>query len=436
MRNLLFLTILISASASFCQPPLLNAAFQEPNSGADTDKISNRSVSSWTQWRGPDRTGIVTDARLAQLSSLEGLDQRWHVDLAESYSGPIIAEGKVFVTETKDKKTEVVRALDVATGKEIWAVEWPGSMSVPFFAKSNGDWIRATPIYDEGRLFVPGMLDVLVCLDAKDGKEIWRVDFAQALNSERPAFGNVPSPLIDGEFLYTQSGNALVKLNKKTGEIVWNSLPQAQDMMSGGAFSSPVLATIAGARQLVVQTRLELAGVDPENGNVLWKQEVPTFRGMNILTPVVVGDRVFTSTYQGGSFYFEISQTSGNWQVKELWKNRQQAYMSSPVIIDNHVYMHLRNQRVTCINLETGKDVWVSEGFGKYWSMIAAGNRILALDETGKLYLLNANAEKFEILDQREVSKQSTWAHLGLCNDQIFVRELKGLSVFQFPTQK
>jgi outer membrane protein assembly factor BamB len=242
--------------------------------------------------------------------------------------------------------------------------------------------------------------------------------------------------LIDGEFLYTQSGNALVKLNKKTGEIVWNSLPQAQDMMSGGAFSSPVLATIAGARQLVVQTRLELAGVDPENGNVLWKQEVPTFRGMNILTPVVVGDRVFTSTYQGGSFYFEISQTSGNWQVKELWKNRQQAYMSSPVIIDNHVYMHLRNQRVTCINLDTGKDVWVSEGFGKYWSMIAAGNRILALDETGKLYLLNANAEKFEILDQREVSKQSTWAHLGLCNDQIFVRELKGLSVFQFPTQK
>jgi outer membrane protein assembly factor BamB len=414
----------------------LNGAFQEPSSGADTDKNSNRSVSSWTQWRGPDRTGIVTDARLAQLSSLEGLDQRWHVDLAESYSGPIIAEGKVFVTETKDKKTEVVRALDVATGKEIWAVEWPGSMSVPFFAKSNGDWIRATPIYDEGRLFVPGMLDVLVCLDAKDGKEIWRVDFAQALNSERPPFGNVPSPLIDGEFLYTQSGNALVKLNKKTGEIVWNSLPQAQDMMSGGAFSSPVLATIAGARQLVVQTRLELAGVDPENGNVLWKQEVPTFRGMNILTPVVVGDRVFTSTYQGGSFYFEISQTSGNWQVKELWKNRQQAYMSSPVIIDNHVYMHLRNQRVTCINLDTGKDVWVSEGFGKYWSMIAAGNRILALDETGKLYLLNANAEKFEILDQREVSKQSTWAHLGLCNDQIFVRELKGLSVFQFPTQK
>jgi outer membrane protein assembly factor BamB len=436
VRNLLFLTILLSASASFCQTPLLNGAFQEPSSGADTDKNSNRSVSSWTQWRGPDRTGIVTDARLAQLSSLEGLDQRWHVDLAESYSGPIIAEGKVFVTETKDKKTEVVRALDVATGKEIWAVEWPGSMSVPFFAKSNGDWIRATPIYDEGRLFVPGMLDVLVCLDAKDGKEIWRVDFAQALNSERPPFGNVPSPLIDGEFLYTQSGNALVKLNKKTGEIVWNSLPQAQDMMSGGAFSSPVLATIAGARQLVVQTRLELAGVDPENGNVLWKQEVPTFRGMNILTPVVVGDRVFTSTYQGGSFYFEISQTSGNWQVKELWKNRQQAYMSSPVIIDNHVYMHLRNQRVTCINLDTGKDVWVSEGFGKYWSMIAAGNRILALDETGKLYLLNANAEKFEILDQREVSKQSTWAHLGLCNDQIFVRELKGLSVFQFPTQK
>ncbi len=397
---------------------------------ADAAKKTASSANDWTQWRGPNRTGIVDSTLLSNLENLTSLGKKWSVPLGESYSGPIVTANRVFVTETKDKKVEVVRALDRETGKEIWSREWEGAMSVPFFAKSNGDWIRATPIYDDGRLYVGGIRDVLVCLDANDGSELWRIDFVKEMKTELPPFGNVPSPLIDGDFLYTQAGNVVVKVEKKTGKISWQSMKQGADMMSGGAFSSPLIASLHGKRQLLVQSRLELAGVDLDNGEVLWKKDIPTFRGMNILTPTVIGDRVFTSTYQGGSFLFDINYKDGKWSADELWKSRLEAYMSSPVVIDGHIYMHLRNQRFACLNLETGEEKWTSKGYGKYWSMVASGKKILALDESGKLLLIAASPNEFQLLENRSLGSVSTWAHIGISGNEIFVRELKAMTVY------
>jgi outer membrane protein assembly factor BamB len=399
---------------------------------AQTELAKNTATSSndWTQWRGPNRTSIVESTLLSNLENLATLNKKWSVPLGESYSGPIVTENRVFVTETKDKKVEVVRALDRATGKEIWSREWEGAMSVPFFAKSNGDWIRATPIYDDGRLYVGGIRDVLVCLDANNGSELWRIDFVKEMKTELPPFGNVPSPLIDGEYLYTQAGNVVVKVEKKTGKIAWQSMKQGADMMSGGAFSSPIIASLRGKRQLLVQTRLELAGIDLDNGEVLWKKDIPTFRGMNILTPMAIGDRVFTSTYQGGSFLFDINYKDGKWSADELWKSRLEAYMSSPVVIDGHIYLHLRNQRFACINLENGEEKWTSKGYGKYWSMVASGKKILALDESGKLLLIAADPNEFRLLENKSLGGVSTWAHIGLSGNEVFVRELKAMTVY------
>ena len=76
--------------------------------------------------------------------------------------------------------------------------------------------------------------------------------------------------------------------------------------------------------------------------------------------------------------------------------------------------------------------MWKSEQFGKYWSMISSGDRILALDERGELLLVRANPEEFDLLDRKEVSVESTWAHVALSGNQIFVRELNGLTVYDW----
>lgn len=390
------------------------------------------SAQDWTQWRGPERSGKIESELLANASSFEGMSKVWHVDLGPSYSGPIVAGDKIFVTETKDKRSEVIRALNRADGSQIWETEWVSAMEVPFFAKANGDWIRATPIYEAGKLYVLGMCDILVCLDAENGKEVWRRNFVEETTGKNPAFGAVCSPLIHGDHLYIQAGGSFQKINKTTGETVWSVLDEGNDMMSGGAFSSPTLGTVAGREQVLVQTRSTLAGVDLEDGKVLWSQEVPAYRGMNILTPTVYNNSVFTSSYNNGSFLYDVSTDGSGYSASQKWQGRERGYMSSPIKIDNYVYMHLQNTRMACLDLDTGETKWKSKQFGKYWSMINSGDRILALDERGELLLIRANPEKFDLLDRKDVSSQSTWAHLAMSGDEVFVRELNGLTVYRW----
>jgi outer membrane protein assembly factor BamB len=385
----------------------------------------------WHQWRGPARDGFVAGAAWPGGLDATRVEKRWRAELGPSYSGPVVAGDLVIVTETLDAKTERVRAFDRATGRERWHAEWEGSLRVPFFAASNGSWIRSTPCVDGDRVFVAGMRDVLVCLDAASGREIWRVDFMKALDSPLPAFGFVSSPLVIGDDVFVQAGAGFVKLDKSGGAIVWRVLEDEGGMM-GSAFSSPYPTTIGGVPQILVQGREQLAGVDPESGTVLWKTPVEAFRGMNIVTPTVADGRVFTTSYGGGSFLFAVDPANVDKPVEQVWRNKVQGYMSTPIVIAGHAYVHLRNKRFACLDLATGKEAWITTPFGRYWSMVAQGDRILALDETGDLRLIRATPEAYTLLGETKVAVEESWAHLAVEGDEIFVRDLKGLTAYRW----
>ena len=153
---------------------------------------------------------------------------------------------------------------------------------------------------------------------------------------------------------------------------------------------------------------------------------------MNIQTPLVIGNSVFTSSYGGGTFLFDVTARDGDFKVKQRWKTTQQGYMSSPVAINGNVFLHLRNQRFTCINANTGKSNWTTRPFGKYWSMAVNGRRILALDQRGDLLLIDATPEGFRRVSSRRVSDSSTWAHLAVSGTQVFIRELNAISAYSW----
>ena len=394
--------------------------------------IAHAGESVWPQWRGPARDGQFAGPTWPNKLDTNHLQGVWRVELGPSYSGPVVIADRVFTTESRDKKFEVVTAFDRKTGKELWRTQWEGAMTVPFFAKANGDWIRATPACDGESLYVAGMRDVLVCLDARTGKERWRFDFVKKLGAPVPDFGFVCSPLVEGEFLYVQAGASFVKLNKRTGERIWRILADKGGMW-GSVFSSPIFAELAGRRQLVVQTREKLAGVDPADGKVLWEQPVEAFRGMNILTPVAYKDTIFSSTYGGKTIGFKVAQADGKFTITESWKHKAQGYMSTPVVISGVAYTHLKSQRMMAVEVETGRELWTSDqSFGKYMSLVARADRILALDQRGQLFLFHANQQNFDLLDKRKVSNDETWAHLAVAGDELFVRELNALSMFQW----
>ena len=392
--------------------------------------VASPAADTWTQWRGPERTGEVAGPEWPD--NLQGLASQWRVDLDAGYPGPIVNRTTVFTVETRKKKEEVVRAFDRETGEEKWRHAWAGAMSVPFFARANGSWVRSTPACDDDSIYVGGMKDVLVSLDTETGEERWRVDFKQRYKSKNPSFGLVCSPLLDGEFIYLQAGGGFCKLRKDTGESVWRTLADGGGMY-GSAFSSPVLTEMHGRPTLLVQTRSRLAGVDPESGDELWSQEIEAFRGMNILTPTVRSNQVFTSSYGGGSFLLDVTEADGEFGAAFAWRNKVQGYMSSPLLIGDHLYIHLRNERFACMEFATGETAWTSpKAVGKYMSLAHQGDRVLALDNRGGLRLVEANPEKWTVLDSRKVSDQDTWGHIAVAGDQVFVRELKGLAVFRW----
>ena len=388
---------------------------------------------NWPQWRGPNRDGSVKEGSpWPKGISKETLRLAWRKEVGKGYPGPVVSDELVFTVETRKGKDEVVRAFERTNGKQAWEAEWEGSMRVPFFAWKNGSWARSTPAFDGKNLYVGGMRDFLVCLDAETGKKKWSVDFMKRYEAPLPAFGFVCSPLIKGDHLYVQAGSGFVKLDKETGKSIWRALSDKGGMY-GSAFSSPTIAKVGEQEQLLVQTRSALAGVEPEKGKVLWRQPVKAFRGMNILSPTLFGNGIFTSSYGGKTLLFDVSSDESGYAVSKKWENRQEGYMSGPIVIGDFCYLHLRKQRMTCIDMNTGSTRWISKkSFGKYLSMITNGKEILALDQDGTLYLIEPNPDQLVIKESREISKSQTWAHLALADRQMFVRELEAIACYEW----
>jgi len=390
------------------------------------------SPSDWAQWRGPTRDGhLATSREWPDRLGTNELRKTWTVSLDKSYSGPLIVGDLVITTETVDEKTERVSAYDRANGDLRWERSWRGSMKVPFFAASNGSWIRSTPASDGEFVFVLGMRDVLVAVRLDNGEEVWRVDFVEQLETPLPSFGGVCSPLVDGDFVLVQAGAGFCKLDKRTGKIVWRTATDKGGMF-GSAFSSPIAVRLAGKELYLVQAREALHGISRESGGVVFSQPIKAFRGMNIQTPLVVGDRIFTSSYGGRSQMWGFDSSEGEMAVREIWNTKHQGYMTSPVLVGDVIYNHLRNQRLVALDTASGADLWnVSNRFGKYISFVVNGKKILALDQKGELFLFEASRERFRKIGSAKVA-DDCWAHLAVSDDDVVVRQLTALTMYRW----
>jgi outer membrane protein assembly factor BamB len=194
-----------------------------------------------------------------------------------------------------------------------------------------------------------------------------------------------------------------------------------------------VKATLAGREQLVVQSRAALFGVDPETGKELWTRPVKSFRGMNILTPVIDGDAVVTSTYGGNTQSFTVASDAGKLKTEDGWALKYEGYMTTPVVVGEHAYWLGKDRKAVCVHLKTGKEAWRSDKeFSEYWSLVANGDKLLALDSKGKLLLVKADPKGFEVLGESAVGAGDTWAHLAVCGDVLFVRDLTGLRAYRW----
>jgi outer membrane protein assembly factor BamB len=377
----------------------------------------------WPCWRGPHGDGISRETGLLREWPRGGPRQLWRVPLSGGFSSVVVAGGRVW-TQTKEKNQEVVLCLDAGTGKEVWRYRYDCDYGAyPTFTgggmPSSRTGPRATPTVDGDRVYTLGATGVLLCLQARTGRVVWRQDLTRVADCDVPRHGYGASPLVAGGRVYVYAGGtkgkSLAALDKKDGHVLWQSL----DDPIGHA--TPVWARVGGAGQVIFFTGAGAVGVAPADGKLLWRYPWKTRHDLNIATPIFAGGKVFiSSNYGSGGAVFRLRDRG---EPETVWKaTTMHNHFSSSVLSKGHLY-GFSEARLRCVDFQTGKVRWDQAGLGRGSLVLADGN-LIVLGDHGQLVLARANPSAYTELSRCQLFTRETltWTVPVVSGGRLFVR--------------
>ncbi|HEX4952924.1 MAG TPA: PQQ-binding-like beta-propeller repeat protein [Thermoanaerobaculia bacterium] len=396
--------------------------------GAALLAAAGASAADWPGWRGPARDGRI--AAFTAPGAWPGtLSKLWSVEVGEGHSSPVVAGGKVFVLSRQGEE-ERVAALSPADGRTLWSASYPAPYQMNPAAFSHGKGPKATPAWADGRLFTFGISGILSAFDAEKGTLLWRKDFTGRFKTTSPLYGTATSPLVDGSRVIVWAGGhgqgALLAFDAATGKELW-----AQPV-DGPGYASPVVAEMAGVRQLVTQSEGQLLGISLERGEVLWQAPFSTEYTQNSVTPLVMGDVVIVSGLDKGLAAMRIVKKGAGFALEPVWRNEEvPLYLSSPVLAGDRVcgISHKRKGQLFCVDAKTGKTAWATTGRdGEHASILAAGDLLVVLTDGADLVVAKASGAAYQELARYRVADSATWAHPVVDGREILVKDLKHLA--------
>jgi outer membrane protein assembly factor BamB len=374
----------------------------------------------WHQWRGPNRDGVSSETGILKNWSDDAPKELWRVAIGDGFSGVSVSQGRVYTIYAKGED-EIVVCLDAATGKEVWRY----LTDYLYENRQGGNGPRSTPTIDGDKVYVLSAYGRLVALDAATGKQLWDHDLTKVFGSGTPQHGFSGSPIVEGDLLLIETGangKALVALNKESGEVVWGS---QNDPI---AYSSPIVVTIQNTRQAIFFTAEGLVSVSPTDGEIYWRYTWRTSFNVNAATPIFIPpDKVFISSgYDTGAAVVQVKGSDGKLTAEELWRNRvMKNHFSSSVLHDGYLY-GFDNAILKCINANTGEEQWKSRGFGK-GSLIYADGHLLVFGETGNLGLVEATPSEYTEKAQTQVLDGRCWTTPTLSDGKLYLRNQREL---------
>jgi len=378
----------------------------------------------WTDFRGPARDGVYRERAVLTTWPSAGLTPLWKQPVGEGYASFVIAGGHAFTIEQRADR-EVVAAYDVRTGRELWTHAWPARFS----EMMGGDGPRATPTWSGGMLYALGASGELRCLDAATGRMIWRTNMLEDAGASNLQWGMSAAPLVVDDTVVVlpggDAGKSIVAYDRRTGKIAWT----AQDGRQ--SYASPMLATIAGERQLLVYSASRVMGLSPANGAIRWEFPWQTQPDVNAAQPIVIGpNRVFVSTgYGKGAAVVEVTPDGTGFAVREVWRNiRMKNQFTSSVLHDGFIY-GLDESILACLDAATGELKWKGGRYG-YGQLMIAGDRLIVLTEDGDLVLVRATPERHDELSRFTAISGRTWNHPAMADGVLLVRNLREMAAF------
>lgn len=401
----------------------------------------------WPQWRGANRDGTWRETGLIDRFESDRLEIQWRQPIGPGYSGPTVAEGRVFVTDrqSQPRQVERVHCFDWKLGTPLWTFTYPCEYSISYAAGP-----RASVTVQDDRAFVLGAMGHLHCLEAATGAALWKRDLNQeySISATRrmPIWGIAAAPLVYEDLVIVHIGGeedaSIVAFDKRDGQPKWHALRDRAQ------YSAPILIQQAGQAVMVCWTGDSVAGLNPATGEVFWRHPMtPSRMPIGIATPVVSGDRLFVTSFYDGSLMLRLRQDKP--AVEQLWRrvgeseqqtDALQSIISTPLFLGDHLYGADSYGELRCLKADNGDRVWedLTATPQARWSnlhFVQNGDRTWMFNERGELIISRLSPRGFEELsrahlidptkDQLNRRGGVCWAHPAFANRHVFVRNDK-----------
>ena len=387
---------------------------------------SKAATPSWPQWGGPHRDFSVQPANIKTEWPETGPRKLWSVPLGDGYSA-IVSDGRRVYTLARRGGKERVVALDAATGK----LAWEHAYDAPKYEKLDmrfGEGPRSTPLIAGDRLYAVGCFGKFMCLQKDDGKLLWSRDLIKDVGGTEFTFGYAASPILYKKnviVLCGENGGRVVAMDADTGKVAWKSNPYTL------SYASPILIEVEGHPQLAILMGDQAAGLNPDNGTLLWSFPHANRFQTSMSTPIFLPDnRLFISSGgDAGSRVLQLGYDKDQATVKEAWASRKlRAAMGSLVCVGDHIYGTTGRDpsMVICLDTRTGEAVWRERGFSG-GGFVAAGDKLILLDYDGVLAVADVSADGFKVHCKAQVLENPAWTSPTLVGHRLYVRDRKNL---------
>jgi outer membrane protein assembly factor BamB len=372
----------------------------------------------WPNYRGSNLDGVSDETQWKTTWPQQGPKVLWEASVGTGFSAIAVADGRVYTMGNINNR-DVVTCLDAETGKEIWKQ----SYAEPLMGQNYEGGPNATPTVVNGRVYTCSKTAKVHCLDAVSGRIIWAQDLCGRYGIAKPTWGHAGSPVVRDGLVFLNVGTTGLALKAEDGNLAW------QTGTGPGGYASPVPYTKDGKSYMIVFGADKIAGVESATGRVVWHKEWKTSYDINAANPIVFGDRIFISSgYNHGCALLRVTDNG----VEEVYSNKNmksQCYGGS--LYQGHVYA-IDGQvggggQLRCLDVETGKVNWTqrSSNLGT-GTVTVAGDKLIILGEYGMLFIAEATPEAYKELASARILNNKCWTVPTLSHGLLYARDAQG----------
>lgn len=375
----------------------------------------------WPQWRGIGRDCKVTGFK-APASWPAELKQDWKVTVGFGDATPVLAGNRIYLN-TRQGNDEVVLCLDAATGKELWKSQYPSTAVTGPAAAHPGP--RSTPAVADGKVVTFGATAILSCLDAKTGAVIWR---RENPNNTVPQFFTGMSPLIVDNLciahIGTKDNGEVIALDLKTGNEKWKWTGD------GPAYASPSVMTIDGKKHLIVQTEKNLMALNLADGKQIWQIATPVQqRFYNCVSPYIDGQVIYFTGQGTGMKSIKVEKSGNEYVPKEIWSNPGVgAKWNTPVLKDGFLYGFTDQKRIYCLKASTGETAWIDNTVhSDFATLVDCGSVLIGLPSTANLIVFKPESSAYTEVAKYKVSETPVYSFPIVAGNKVYIKDAETL---------